>query len=84
MFTMQQITGRSNQVDKSFPEPKINMSTTGNVSVTDRIKPKQNSYIKEQPTYSENLKNYFSQYCKSSGVHGVRYLGESGRFIIEK
>lgn len=31
-----------------------------------------------------NAKNYFSKYCGSTSIHGMQYLGERGRYIIEK
>lgn len=73
------------QVIGTFPIPEINMSISNNFSINSKkIQSESNSDIKERPTLLQNLKNYFSQYCMSTGVHGVRYLGESGRFIIEK
>ncbi|KAF2901091.1 hypothetical protein ILUMI_05094 [Ignelater luminosus] len=36
------------------------------------------------PTWKENLDFYFSQYCGATSIHGVQYLGERGRSIVEK
>ncbi|KAF5291554.1 hypothetical protein FQR65_LT01867 [Abscondita terminalis] len=31
-----------------------------------------------------NLRAYFLQYCKVSTIHGLKYVGEPGRYLIEK
>jgi hypothetical protein len=34
--------------------------------------------------FLRNLQNYFTEYCENSSIHGVKYLGEQKRIIIEK
>lgn len=36
------------------------------------------------PTWQENLSYYFSQFCDTTSIHGIKYVGERGRFLIEK
>ncbi|KAF5300624.1 hypothetical protein FQA39_LY11085 [Lamprigera yunnana] len=31
-----------------------------------------------------NIKYYFFQYCGSTSIHGIQYLGERGRYLIER
>ncbi|KAF2888367.1 hypothetical protein ILUMI_17806 [Ignelater luminosus] len=81
---VQPISVHNNQVGEALPSAETNMTTPKHSVESKKIKPKSNSYIEEKPTWSENLKSYFSQYCMSTGIHGIRYLGESGRFVIEK
>ncbi|KAF2893162.1 hypothetical protein ILUMI_13013 [Ignelater luminosus] len=35
-------------------------------------------------TWKDNLSCYFSQYCSRTSIHGVQYIGEGGRLLIEK
>jgi len=30
------------------------------------------------------IKNYFKEYCNATAIHGVRYLAEDNRNIIER
>ncbi|XP_031340951.1 pickpocket protein 28-like [Photinus pyralis] len=32
----------------------------------------------------ENWKTYLVQYCESTTIHGIKYVGERGRFIVER
>lgn len=34
--------------------------------------------------HARNAKYYFSQYCGATSIHGMQYLGERGRYMIEK
>lgn len=43
-----------------------------------------NAYKQKYPSWKENLSYYFSQYCGATSIHGVQYVGERGRLIIEK
>lgn len=43
-----------------------------------------NGEEKSKITFSKNLKAYFSQYCDATSIHGIQYLGQPGRYIIEK
>ncbi|KAK5641675.1 hypothetical protein RI129_010222 [Pyrocoelia pectoralis] len=31
-----------------------------------------------------NLSLYFSQYCDSTSIHGIKYVGQRGRYLLEK
>ncbi|KAF5300619.1 hypothetical protein FQA39_LY11080 [Lamprigera yunnana] len=33
---------------------------------------------------AKNAKYYFAQYCGSTSIHGIQYLGERGRYLIER
>ncbi|KAK5641669.1 hypothetical protein RI129_010216 [Pyrocoelia pectoralis] len=39
---------------------------------------------KPPKTRFKNLKRYFGQYCEESTIHGVKYIGQSGRPFLEK
>ncbi|KAF2901092.1 hypothetical protein ILUMI_05095 [Ignelater luminosus] len=43
-----------------------------------------NVYKPKNPTWKENLSFYFSEYCGATSIHGVQYLGERRRLLIEK
>lgn len=43
------------------------------------LKPK-----KKYPGFGQNLCDYFSEYSGASSIHGIKYLGEQKRTIIEK
>lgn len=43
-----------------------------------------NVYKPKNPTWKENLSFYFSEFCGATSVHGVQYLGERGRLLVEK
>jgi hypothetical protein len=34
--------------------------------------------------FKTNLRNYFTEYSSNTGFHGMKYLGEQNRTIIEK
>ncbi|KAF2887320.1 hypothetical protein ILUMI_18853 [Ignelater luminosus] len=36
------------------------------------------------PSFGKNLTEYFSEYSDNTSIHGVRYLGEKKRSIIER
>ncbi|RZC36790.1 ASC domain containing protein [Asbolus verrucosus] len=33
---------------------------------------------------SQKLRKYFAEYCKDSSIHGIKYIGEQNRTLIEK
>ncbi|KAF5291553.1 hypothetical protein FQR65_LT01866 [Abscondita terminalis] len=39
---------------------------------------------KPEPTFVENLKAYLTHYCETTTIHGVKYIGEKRRYLIEK
>ncbi|XP_031352521.1 pickpocket protein 28-like isoform X2 [Photinus pyralis] len=53
------------------------LATHRNVSV-DQIAPNP------RRRHARNAKFYFSQYCGATSIHGMQYLGERGRYAIEK
>lgn len=34
--------------------------------------------------FMRNLSLYFSQYCDSTSIHGIKYVGQRGRYLLEK
>ncbi|KAF5300623.1 hypothetical protein FQA39_LY11084 [Lamprigera yunnana] len=62
-------------------------SSSGN---NDILKSQENPFL--ETTTSKNAKNndiknvkyYFSQYCGSTSIHGIQYLGERGRYLLER
>lgn len=38
----------------------------------------------KHPSFAKNLTEYFSEYSDNTSIHGVRYLGEKKRSIIER
>lgn len=44
----------------------------------------QNAKKSSDPTFKENLIEYFSNYSGATSIHGIQYIGERGRFIIER
>lgn len=48
-------------------------------SDADPEKPKQ-----KHPTFVQNLREYFTEYCNNTGIHGFKYIGEQERTIIER
>ncbi|XP_031340950.1 pickpocket protein 28-like [Photinus pyralis] len=46
---------------------------------------KQSSPVKEQKSVPyKNLRNYLRQYCETTTIHGIRYIGERGRLFLER
>ncbi|KAK5641672.1 hypothetical protein RI129_010219 [Pyrocoelia pectoralis] len=49
-----------------------------------RVTPLTKHDVEPQNSCLENFKLYCVQYCKESTVHGVKYIGEQGRYLMEK
>lgn len=77
-------TVTNNDTRQTLSESEMNVKGSAKPSRSIKIKPKNSFFLNERLTWWKNLKNYFSECCNLSGIHGVRYLGEGGRFIIEK
>lgn len=46
---------------------------------------KQATFDKETGlTFVRSIKQYFQEYCNSSSIHGIRYMGEKGRSGMER
>lgn len=43
------------------------------------LKPKH-----KHPTFIQNLREYFTEYCNNTGIHGFKYIGEYERTIFER
>lgn len=39
---------------------------------------------RRHPTFGQNLKEYFTEYCNNTGIHGFKYIGEQERTIFER
>lgn len=46
-------------------------------------KTKSRSKLKRQ-NFFKNFSFYFTEYCDNTSIHGFKFFGERGRFIIEK
>lgn len=38
----------------------------------------------EYSNYLNNVKEYFQEYCVNTSIHGLKFLGEKGRSLIER
>ncbi|KAF5300625.1 hypothetical protein FQA39_LY11086 [Lamprigera yunnana] len=59
--------------------------STGNVQKTRENPFLETTTPKESKNNdAKNAKYYFAQYCGSTSIHGIQYLGERGRYLIER
>ncbi|KAF5291552.1 hypothetical protein FQR65_LT01865 [Abscondita terminalis] len=49
----------------------------------DRFKSNLHSKPKN-PSFLQNLISYVTQYCNTATIHGFKYIGEKGRFFVER
>ncbi|KAF2896463.1 hypothetical protein ILUMI_09711, partial [Ignelater luminosus] len=80
LTVVRKTTVGNNGSRKTLPKSQINPAKFRFI----KVQPRKFFLTKERPSWLENVKNYFCEYCNLSGLHGVRYLAESGRFIVEK
>jgi amiloride-sensitive sodium channel len=45
---------------------------------------RHNRFSRGHPTWSQNIRAYFMEFCKNTNIHGFKYLGERGRSSFEK
>lgn len=39
---------------------------------------------RKHPSFMQNVREYFTEYCNNTGIHGFKYIGEQERTVFER